>query len=127
MKKDLPIAIAAAVVILGVCFGLAAVRPNLPPPALTPVTTTAPAQTKPRPTNPNDPVVMHVNGEPVTQSEFEAYLQQAPDQMQPFYASPEGRRLFAQEIVKFKALEQEGRRLGVENDPQTMTRIDMAQ
>ena len=70
---------------------------------------------------------MHVNGEPVTESEFEAFRAQAPEQTQQFYMTPEGQRMLAQEIVKFKALEQEGRRLGVEGRiPRRSTRIEMA-
>ena len=72
-------------------------------------------------------VVMHVNGEPVTLAEFNVFVQQAPEQMQSVYASPQGRAMLAQEIAKMKALEQEGRRMGLENDPQAKLRIKMAQ
>ena len=129
MKKDFFVAIVVAIVIVAVCYGVAAARPNLPPPPITPIMSesTAGASTAATTRPPsNSPVVMRVNGEPVTEEDFQSFLQQAPEQMQAFYASPDGRRLLAQEIVKFKALEQEGRRLGVDSDPVAASRIDMA-
>jgi len=123
MSKDLAIAVAVLVVVFGVCFGLSQVRADLPPTPSTPFST-LPEKKPGGP--PNDKVVMRVNGEPVTEKEFEAFLQQAPEQAQAFYASPEGRRLLADEIVKLKALEQEGRRLGVENNPDASSKIEMA-
>jgi parvulin-like peptidyl-prolyl isomerase len=119
VKRDLAIAASALIIILAVCFGLAAVRPNLPPRASTPFSEEVGVA-------PNERVVMKVNGEPVTEREFQEFLQQAPDDARPFYNSPQGRPLLAQQLVKLKALEQEGRRLGVEKDPVAMTRIKMA-
>ena len=125
MQKDLTIAFVAALVIAGVCYGLAQGHPYVPPPP-SPAFSPAAKTTGPAAPRPNDRVVMHVNGEPVTEREFNAFLAQAPEQMQQYYMAPEGRRLLAQEIVKFKALEQEGRRLGVDKDPEAVSRIEMA-
>jgi peptidyl-prolyl cis-trans isomerase C len=119
VKRDLAIAASALVIILAVCFGLAAVRPNLPPRASTPFSEEAGVL-------PNERVVMKVNGEPVTEREFQEFLQQAPDEAKPFYNSPQGRPILAQQLVKLKALEQEGRRLGVDKDPEAITRMKMA-
>jgi parvulin-like peptidyl-prolyl isomerase len=61
---------------------------------------------------------MHVNGEPVTEREFNAFLQQFPEQMrEPMGATPEGRTRVAQELAKLKALEQEGKKMGGDRDP----------
>ncbi|HSP15797.1 MAG TPA: peptidylprolyl isomerase [Thermoanaerobaculia bacterium] len=122
MKRDLAFAIGAVIVVLAVCFGLAAVRPNLPPTPSTPFS----EDTGQTVVGPNDRVVMRVNGEPVTEREFQAFLEQAPEDARPFYNSPQGRPLLAQQLVKLKALEQEGRRLGVEKDPDAALRLRMA-
>jgi peptidyl-prolyl cis-trans isomerase C len=55
------------------------------------------------------------------------FLQQAPEEARSFYNSPQGRPLLAEQLVKLKALKQEGRRLGVANDPDTVTRLKMAE
>ena len=116
MNKDLIFASIAFVAIGVVCFGLAAARPPVT------VQPSAPLESK-RVIGKNDRVIMHVNGEPITENEFSVFVGQAPEQMQFFYNSPEGRRLLADEMAKLKALEQEGRRLGVQNDPQISTRL----
>jgi peptidyl-prolyl cis-trans isomerase C len=126
VKKDVPIAIASIVIIVGLCFGLAAMRPEFPAIQSTPFSTSPAAKTSTNAAIKNDKVVMRVNGEPVTEREFAAFRQQAPEQMQAFYASAEGRRTLADQLVKLKSLEQEGRKLGVENDPDAAGRIEMA-
>jgi hypothetical protein len=126
VKKDVPTALASIVIILGLCFGLAAMRPQLPATNSTPFSTSPAAKSSTTAAVKNEKVVMRVNGEPVTEREFDAFLQQAPEQMQAFYASPEGRRTLADQLVKLKSLEQEGRKLGIENDPEAASRIEMA-
>jgi len=64
-----------------------------------------------------------VNGEPVTDLEFAAFMQGVPEQQRPFYANPEGRKALADEIVRVKLLEQEARRLGLDNDDEINTRV----
>lgn len=126
MKKDVPLALASIAIILAICFGLAAMRPALPATKSTPFSTSPAVKGTTSAALKNDKVVMRVNGEPVTEREFAAFMQQAPEQMQAFYASPEGRRTLADQLVKLKSLEQEGRRLGVENDPEAASRLEMA-
>lgn len=123
MTKDVTIALASIIVIAGICLGLSQMRPDLPPTPSTPFSTLPVVTTA---AHTNEKIVMRINGEPVTESEFNAFLQQAPEQQQAFYASPEGRHLLADQLVKLKALEQEGRRLGIENDPEPASRIEMA-
>ena len=126
VRKDVPVAIAAILIIAALCFGLAMMRPDLPATRSVPFSTLPAEKTTATATIKNDKVVMRVNGEAVTENEFNAFLQQAPEQTQAFYASPEGRRSLAEQIVKLKSLEQEGRRLGVEADPEAASRIEMA-
>lgn len=123
MKRDITFAVLGVLIVAAIAFGLSKFRPATAPAPSQPSTSSSP--TTPL-AGDQEKVVMKVNGEPVTFAEFNAFLQQAPEQMQAVYASPQGRAMLAQEIAKLKALEQEGRRLGVENDPQTKLRIDMA-
>ena len=126
MKKDVPIALATILIIAALCFALGMMRPALPATRSVPFSTLPVEKTTATATIKNDKVVMRVNGEAVTESEFNAFVQQAPEQMQAFYASPEGRRTLAEQLVKLKSLEQEGRKLGVEADPEAASRIEMA-
>ena len=126
VRKDVPIAFASIVIIAALCFGLGMMRPDLPATRSVPFSTLPAEKTTATTTIKNDKVVMRVNGEAVTEGEFNAFVQQAPEQMQAFYASPEGRRTLAEQLVKLKSLEQEGRRLGVDSDPEAASRIEMA-
>ena len=91
MKRDVIIAIAALLVVVGVCFGLAAVRPPFQP-------TPSKAFTYDLGVNPQaargGKVVMRVNGEPITQTEFEAAFAQLPDEMQRQFSSEPGKMYF---------------------------------
>ena len=115
MQRDLIKSVLGILAILAVTWGLAAARPQTPPKPLM------------APGGGSERVVMRVNGEPITEREFNAFLLQAPEQMQFFYATPEGRRLLANEVAKLKALEQEGRRMGVHRDPEVAMRVDLNQ
>lgn len=115
MKKDLPIALAALVVVAAICFGASRMRADLPLSPSQPFQPhSAAADSAPDPT---DKVVMHVNGAPVTEREFNAFVMQFPEEMRAVAATPEGRERVAQELAKLKALEQEGVKLGGERDP----------
>jgi len=111
VKKDLLIAVIAILVVAGVCYGLAITRPAFAPTPTHPFST---AEVGKRVTG---RVVMRVNGEPVTEAEYEAAYRQLPPEMQRQFASEPGKMAFAEQLVRMKLLEQEGRRLGVEQDP----------
>lgn len=124
MKKDLSIALAAVLLVLAAAWALAAARPDRP---LTPSQPFSPAAKEAgakKVLAPDDKIVMHVNGEPITEREFQMFLEQAPEQARGFYASPAGRRALADELVKLKALEQEGIRLGLADDPSVRSQVD---
>lgn len=110
MKKDIFIAVAGAAAVAVICYGVAQLRPVAPPaPTLTTLSRTP------------DKVVMHVNGEPVTERELFLFLNEAPPNMQAFLATA-ARDQLANEFVKLKVLEQEGKRLGSERNSEMKSR-----
>jgi peptidyl-prolyl cis-trans isomerase C len=120
LKRDLSIAVIASILVAGICYGLATIRPDFAPNTSHRYSTV----TGPQPAS-NEHVVMRVNGEPITEREFNAFIEQAPEDMRAFYASPAGRESLANELVKLKTLEQEGRRLGVDKEPAVANRINL--
>jgi peptidyl-prolyl cis-trans isomerase C len=116
VKKDIVIA-----AVVAVAFGLAALRPNVS-------STSSSAEKDEAATKAlgSDNVVMRVNGDPVTEREFNMFLQNAPAEGRQYYGSPAGRRALADELVKLKVLEQEGSRMGIADDPETKIQIAMA-
>jgi len=110
------------VLVVVAAFVLARVRPDRPNTPSKPFDSASKSAN--RKAGANDKVVMHVNGEPVTEAEFNSFMESAPEQQRMFYASPEGKRLLADELVKLKALEQEGRRLGVDKEPEIRSQIE---
>lgn len=120
MKKDIVIAAVAVVIVVALAFGLAALRPNhSSTPASGKDETVAKAMG-------SDNVVMRVNGDAITEREFNMFLQNAPAEGRQFYGSPAGRRALADELVKLKVLEQEATRMGIADDPEVKIQIAMA-
>ena len=78
-----------------------------------------------RTANPNDPVVIEVNGEPVLQSEFVAAIASVPPQMRAGLESDAGKKQLAEELVKMKLLEQYARRVGLDRNPELAGRMEM--
>ncbi|HUO84557.1 MAG TPA: peptidyl-prolyl cis-trans isomerase [Thermoanaerobaculia bacterium] len=75
----------------------------------------APAGEQAWPTSvPNDEILIEVNGEPIYASEWEAAVQRVPEEMRFQLNTPGARRRFAEELVRIRLLEQEGRRMGLE-------------
>jgi parvulin-like peptidyl-prolyl isomerase len=122
VKKDAVYALLAVVFVLIAAWALASVRGDLPLTPSKPFEAAA-SHAKKR-VDPKEKVVMHVNGEPITESEFDMFAASAPAETRQFYATAEGKRLLADELVKLKALEQEGRRIGVEDDPAVRAQLD---
>jgi parvulin-like peptidyl-prolyl isomerase len=111
VKKDLVVAVIAILVVAGVCYGLAAVRPPFQPRASHPFSLAPVGPTV------SGRVVLRVNGEPVTEQEFAAAFQAVPEQLQPQFANEAGKIAFAEQLIRLKLLEQEARRLGLTQDP----------
>jgi parvulin-like peptidyl-prolyl isomerase len=105
------------------CYALAITRPQLTaklshPFSTAPATTTAAGNAK---------VVMHVNGQPVTEQEFMAIYRQLPEEVQRQFASETGKIALAEQTIRLKLLEQEARRLGLERDPNVAAQIEADQ
>ncbi len=112
MKKDFLSAVIVIAVVAALCYGMAGFRP------------TRPGGAHLSPGSPSgDTVVLRVNGEPITARDFNLFLSQLPEQSQAIVARSEGRRVLADQIVKLKVLEQEGRRLGADRDPDVTSRV----
>ena len=118
MKRDLAIGITCAVIAGAICYALATTRPNLPPRLSHPFSAVATSSGAP-----NERVVMHVNGEPVSESEFVAFYHQLPPELQQQYASEVGKQTLGEQLVRMKLLEQEARRLGVDRDPNVVGQL----
>lgn len=115
-KRDAAIAVTSAVVAGAVCYALAVTRPIRPPTPSQPFTATEKVAA-------NDRVIMHVNGEPVTESEFLAFYRQLPPEVQQQYASEIGKETVGEQLIRMKLLEQEAHRLGVDRDPKVVARL----
>lgn len=125
MKRDLLIAVVAVALTAAVAFALSAIRADGPKTPSAPFSAAAAAGGEEAKPGKDDKIVMHVNGQPVTEREFEFFMASAPAEGQAFYASPAGKRALANEVVKLKVLEQEAKKLGVGNDPEVQTQLAM--
>lgn len=70
--------------------------------------------------------IIDVNGEKITEADFAAAIEALPDRMKPTVQSAAGRRALADELVRLKLLEQEGRRMGVEKETDVARAIEMS-
>ena len=121
MKKDVVVAIAAVLLIAIVTFGLAKMRPDLPLSPSSPATAKDDSEAAKK----SDKVVMRVNGDPITEAEFQAFLGAVPEQQRQMFAGAAGKRELANELVRMKALEQEAKRLGVDRDPAYTAQLNL--
>ncbi|RKH35827.1 peptidylprolyl isomerase [Corallococcus sp. CA031C] len=69
------------------------------------------------------PVVAQVNGQPVTAPELEARLNEQPPFVRARYASPEKKREFLDNLIRFELLAQEAKKRGLEQDPEIQTTL----
>lgn len=126
MRRDLLIAVVAVALVAAVAFAVSTVRSDGPQTPSKPFTSASAAGEDLDKPAKDDRIVMHVNGEPVTEREFAIFLESAPPEGRAFYASPAGKRAIADEIVKLKVLVQEAERMGVTADPQVRMQMAMA-
>lgn len=122
MKKDIVIAIAAVLVVLAVTFGLAQMRPDGP---ATPSRPFSGSKESGGAAEKSGKVVIRVNGDAITEEEFNAFLAALPEQQRTMYTTPAGRRELANELVRMKTLEQEARRLGLAEDPEFQRQLEL--
>jgi len=109
--KDLSVTAIGVLAVAGISYTLAAVRPPFQPTRSHPYSDKTPGPTA------ASHVVMRVNGEAVTQEEFDAAFRALPEDMQRQFASEKGKMAFAEQLVRMKLLEQEARRTGLDEDP----------
>ena len=121
MRKDIVIAIAGIALVAAICFGLAIWKPEWKPFSSAKTGTSVMEGAKAEAGA--EHVVMRVNGEPITEGEFAAAFSQLPQDMQQQFTSEAGKQAFAEQIVRLKILEQEGRKLGVEKDPKVAAQL----
>jgi parvulin-like peptidyl-prolyl isomerase len=121
MKKDLFIALIAILAVAAVAFALDRVRPDLPLTPSQPYAAKGETAREPK----SGKIVMHVNGEAVTEEEFNAFAQNLPEEQRGMVNNPQGKRVLANEIAKLKVLEQEAQRQGMANDPEVRSQIEM--
>jgi parvulin-like peptidyl-prolyl isomerase len=122
VRKDIVVAIVAVLIIAAVTFGLAKMRPDLP---ATPSSPAGAEKSDSEAAKKSGKVVMRVNGDPVTQAEFEAFMSAVPEQQRAAFAGPAGRRELANELVRMKALEQEAKRRGLDKDPELRSQLNL--
>lgn len=125
MKKDISAALIAVAAVFALSFGLSKMRPDLPLTPSAPYTPGKANVASGAKSAKEGKVVMRVNGEPVTEAEFMAFLAAIPEQQRGVFAGPAGKRELANELVRMKALEQEARRLGIAEDPEVTSQMDL--
>jgi len=120
LKKDLLIAVAVIAIVFGIVFALHATRPAFTPrpskPFVLEMTPNAPPDAK---------VIMRVNGVPVTEEEFTLAFRSQPEEMQRQFANPAGKQAFAEQYVRYKLLEQEADRLGLDRDKRVQAQLSV--
>lgn len=120
-KKEIAITIIVVLVVAAVAYGLSRKSRGL---SVVPSSLSDAASTDKKAPG-GDTVVMHINGEPITEKEFMSLAQAAPPESRSMYTTPAGRHALADELVKLKALEQEGERMKITDDPAVQTQLKM--
>lgn len=119
MKKDALSALIVIILIFAFTYGISAMHAPPPMQPTQPFTATESAAAAPAAAEetPAGHVILRVNGEPVTEEEFSASFQLLPQEMQQQLNSGPGKQAFAEQMVRVKLLEQEARRLKLQQDP----------
>ena len=123
VKKDAVIALIVLVLVFAFAFGLSAVRVPVPMRPTHPFSLDEHAAIAPSAAPAVGRVIMSVNGEPVTESEFAAAFNSMPPEMQQQFNSEQGKQAFAEQLVRMKLLEQEARRRHLDSEPQVAGQI----
>lgn len=121
MKKDLLFPIVGAIVIAAVCYGITKAVPTTPPPPSPPLA--AAAESPGVHAAVPGKVIMRVNGQPVTDREFNLFISTLPEQVQGFAQLPAGRKQIANQMARLIVLQQEAEKLGARKDPDVQARL----
>lgn len=116
MNRDIALALIGALLVGAATFGLNATVPQQP---MTPSKPFGPGETTAAVEQPKDTsrVIMRVNGEPVTEDDFLRLIEQIPEQQRAMMDTPQGQQMLAEDLVQQKVLEQKGREMGLDRDP----------
>jgi len=68
-------------------------------------------------------VILRVNGDEITEQEFTAAFATLPQEMQQQFNSEPGKQAFAEQLVRLKLLEQEARRLKLQQEPNVAAQL----
>ena len=125
MKKDALSAVIVILVIFAFTYGISAMHAPPPLQPTQPFTmeegVAAPAaDAGPKPAG---HVIMRVNGDEITEQEFTAAFASMPQEMQQQFNSEPGKQAFAEQLVRLKLLEQEARRLKLQQDPNVAAQL----
>ncbi|HEY2321662.1 MAG TPA: peptidylprolyl isomerase [Thermoanaerobaculia bacterium] len=127
MSRDLSLTAVVIIAIAAVCFGAVKMHPLTPPQPSPVLATEAPAAGAPAAVAtaaPSGPVIMTINGEPVTEAEFQLFLSTLPDNIRLMANQSEPRKKIAEQFVRMKVVEQEGRKLGGDKDPDVQSKME---
>ena len=127
MKRDLVYSLVTILAVAGICFGLARMRPEFAPTKSEPFHLDEKAASPTAKAADGGKIVMRVNGEPVTDRQFQLFVSGMPENMQQMASSPAGRRIMAEQISSLIALAQEGRKMGLDRDPALRMQLDAEQ
>jgi len=125
VKKDLVSAIVIILVIFAFTYGISAMHAPPPLQPTQPFTmdesvATPAAEAGPKPAG---HVILRVNGDEITEQEFTAAYASLPQEMQQQFNSEPGKQAFAEQLVRLKLLEQEARRLKLQQEPNVAAQL----
>lgn len=122
MNKDIALALIGILVVGAVAYGIDA---GVQRPPMSPSQPFVPGEKAAAVELLKDdsPVIMRVNGEPVTEADFQRVVEQIPEQQRAMLSTPQGQQMIADELVQQKVLEQKGREMGLDRDPDVQRQI----
>ena len=126
MKKDALSAVIVIVVIFAFAYGISAMHAPAPMQPTHPFTMDESAAATPAGDGEPKPagrVILRVNGDEITEQEFTAAFATLPQEMQQQFNSEPGKQAFAEQLVRLKLLEQEARRLKLQQEPNVAAQL----
>jgi peptidyl-prolyl cis-trans isomerase C len=120
VKRDVLSGIVVIVLIFALAYGIKAMSVPVPMRPTHPFSTDERVAAVPTGVPGQPPVgrvILRVNGEPVTETEFAASFAALPPEMQQQFNSEQGKQAFAEQLVRMKLLEQEAHKLKLDDDP----------
>jgi peptidyl-prolyl cis-trans isomerase C len=117
MNRDIAVALIGILAVAGLTYGVNATVTQPPmSPSRPHVAGEKPVVAAERPKD-TSRVLMRVNGQPVTEADLQRLVEQIPEQQRAMVNSPEGQQMLAEDLVQQKVLEQKGREMGLDQDP----------